>query len=87
MASHTHMPLSEVHAGRAVVLRRILGGCGVAAHLLAMGFVPGVTIEVYQNAMGGPVMVGVKGGRMMLGRGMAEKMAVEERVPGPGFLA
>ena len=72
-----HMPLSAVPNGRAVVLRRIREGNGLASRLAAMGFVPGVTIAVHQNDRNGPVIVGLKGGRVMLGRGMAEKMAVE----------
>jgi len=72
-----HMPLSTVSSGRTVVLRRIREGHGLVARLAAMGFVPGVTIDVHQNECNGPVVVGLKGGRVMLGRSMAEKMAVE----------
>lgn len=72
-----HMPLSAVPTGRSVVLRRIREGHGLVTRLAAMGFVPGVTMEVRQNDQHGPVVVGMKGGRVMLGRGMAEKMAVE----------
>ncbi len=72
-----HMPLSAVSTGRTAVLRRIRGGHDLAARLAAMGFVPGVTIVVHQNDRNGPVVVAVKGGRVMLGRGMAAKMAVE----------
>lgn len=71
------MPLSVVPTGRAVVLRRIREGHGLASRLAAMGFVPGVTIAMHQNDRNGPVVVGLKGGRVLLGRGMAEKMAVE----------
>ena len=72
-----HMPLSAVPTGRSVVLRRVRDGHGLVARLAAMGFVSGVTIAVHQNDRNGPVVVGLKGGRIMLGRGMAEKMAVE----------
>ena len=72
-----YMPLNAVPAGRIVVLRRIREGHGLTSRLAAMGFVPGVTIEVHRNDRNGPVVVGLKGGRVMLGRGMAEKMAVE----------
>ena len=41
---------------------------------LALGFVPGETVEVCRNAAHGPLLVGVKGSRVMLGRGMAEKI-------------
>ena len=77
MHPSSHMPLSVVRTGRAVVLKRIREGHGLVSRLAAMGFVPGVTIDVHQNDRNGPVIVGLKGGRIMLGRGMAEKMAVE----------
>lgn len=72
-----HMPLSAVPTGRVVVLRRIREVNGLVTRLAAMGFVPGVTIDVRQNDRNGPVLVGLKGGRVLLGRDMAEKMAVE----------
>ncbi len=71
------MPLSAVPPGRSVVLRRIRSGCVLGLHLAAMGFVPGVPLDVRQNTGNGPVIVGLKGTRVMLGRGMAEKMSVE----------
>lgn len=72
-----HIPLSAVPTGRVVVLRRVREGHDLASRLAAMGFVPGVTIDVHQNDRRGPVIVGLKGGRVMLGRCMADKMAVE----------
>jgi len=77
MHPNIHMPLSAVPSGRAVVLRRIREAHGMASHLASMGFVPGVIIDVHKNDRNGPVVVGLKGGRVMLGRGMAEKMSVE----------
>ena len=71
------MPLSAVPTGRVVVLRRIREGHVLTSRLAAMGFVPGVTIDVHQNDRNGPVIVGLKGGRVMLGRAMADKMGVE----------
>ncbi len=72
-----YMPLSAVPTGRVVVLRRIREGHSLATRLADMGLVPGVTINVQQNDRNGPVVIALKGGRMMLGRGMAEKMSVE----------
>lgn len=77
MSAGLHMPLSTVPAGRTVVLRRVRDGHGLTSRLAAMGLVPGVVIAVHQNHRGGPLVVGVKEGRLMLGRGMAERMAVE----------
>ncbi len=71
------MPLGFARPGSSVVLRRINAGHGLASRLSAMGFVPGVNIEVCRNNRHGPLVVGLKGVRIMLGRGMADKMSVE----------
>jgi Fe2+ transport system protein FeoA len=42
-----------------------------------MGFVPGVELRVVNNSGGGPLIVLVKGSRLMLGRGVAHKMLVQ----------
>ena len=70
-------PLSGVIPGTSVVLRRISAGRDLSARLFAMGFVPGTTVEVRRNERHGPLLVAVKGDRIMLGRGMADKMMVE----------
>ena len=72
-----HRPLSTVRAGASVVLRRIRAGREMEARLLALGFVPGERVEICRNPAQGPLLVGVKGSRVMLGRGLAEKIAVE----------
>jgi ferrous iron transport protein A len=77
MHDRLHRPLSSVRAGTSVVLRRIRAGQELETRLLAMGFVPGATVEVCRNEANGPLLVGVKGSRVMLGRGMAEKIAVD----------
>ena len=77
MHDRLHRPLSTVLAGSFVVLRRIRAGKELEARLLAMGFVPGERLEVCRNSAHGPLLVGVKGSRVMLGRGMAEKIAVD----------
>ncbi|NCC92385.1 MAG: ferrous iron transport protein A [Opitutae bacterium] len=77
MHDRLQRPLSTVRAGSFVVLRRIRAGQELEARLLALGFVPGETVEVCRNAAHGPLVVSVKGSRVMLGRGMAERVAVE----------
>ncbi|MBN1676178.1 MAG: ferrous iron transport protein A [Kiritimatiellae bacterium] len=72
------MPLGAVPAGRSVVLRRVQGGRGLTSHLAAMRLLPGVRAQVCRNDRTGPVLLGVNGSRMMLGRGMAEKVWVQE---------
>jgi Fe2+ transport system protein FeoA len=72
------MPLSMVTAGRSVVLRRIRAGRGLCSRLAAMGLIPGTEVHVHRNDRNGHVVLGVAGSRVMLGRGMAQKMCVEE---------
>jgi len=72
------MPLSIVPAGRSVVLRRVNAGCGLVTRLTAMGLMPGVGVHIHRNDRNGPVVLGVGGSRVMLGRGMADKMSVED---------
>lgn len=42
-----------------------------------MGLLPGAELRVVSNSAWGPFIVAVKDGRMILGRGMAEKIEVE----------
>ncbi|NLL83739.1 MAG: ferrous iron transport protein A [Lentisphaerae bacterium] len=72
------MPLSLIPTGHSVVLRRVGAGDGIASRLAAMGVLPGTTIEVRHNDRHGPIILGVNGGRVMLGRGMASKMSVQD---------
>ena len=70
------MPLAEVEPGRDVQVVAVRAGRGLCARLAAMGILPGVEISVVSNAQSGPLVVAVKDSRVMLGRGMAEKIAV-----------
>ena len=54
----------------------VYAGHGLRGRLAAMGLVPGVEIEVLRNSMHGPFLIAVKGSRIMLGRGMAQKIVV-----------
>ena len=71
------MPLSIVQAGRRVRLVSVDAGQGLYGRLTAMGLVPGVEIEVVRNSIWGPFLIDVMGNRIMLGRGMAQKITVE----------
>ncbi|MBI5592330.1 MAG: FeoA domain-containing protein [Deltaproteobacteria bacterium] len=70
------MPLVIVQAGRRVRLVSVEAGHGLQGRLAAMGLVPGVEIEVLGNSLHGPFLIAVKGSRIMLGRGMAQKIVV-----------
>lgn len=77
MQDWLYRPLSAVRSGTSVVLRRIRAGRDLEGRLTAMGFVAGERVTVCRNAAHGPLVVSVKGSRVMLGRGMAERVVVE----------
>jgi Fe2+ transport system protein FeoA len=70
------MSLAMVKAGSRVRFVAVDSGRGLQSRLAAMGMVPGAEIEVIQNSFFGPFIVMVKGSRIMLGRGMAQKIIV-----------
>jgi Fe2+ transport system protein FeoA len=72
----SEMSLAMVKAGSKVRLVAVDSGRGLQGRLAAMGMIPGVEIEVIRNSFFGPFIVFVKGSRIMLGRGMAQKIIV-----------
>lgn len=70
-------PLSKVQAGETVKLVGIEAGRGLSSRLASMGLVPNVEITVINNTHPGPFVISVKNSKMMLGRGMANKIMVE----------
>ncbi|MGC9022429.1 MAG: FeoA family protein, partial [Dissulfurimicrobium sp.] len=50
--------------------------CELRSRLSVLGLIPGVEIEMIQNLANGPVVIGLNGSRLMLGRGMAQKIIV-----------
>jgi ferrous iron transport protein A len=46
------------------------------SHLAPLGFTPGARVEMVQNFGHGPVIVMVRGTRIALGRGEAQKIIV-----------
>ena len=77
MHDRLYRPLSAVSAGSSVRLRDVCAGQKLEARLASLGFVPGATLDVCRNTCHGPLVVQVKGSRLMLGRGMADKIVVE----------
>ena len=71
------MPLSIIQTGRRVRLVSVDAGRGLCGRLTAMGLIPGVEIEVIRNSPHGPLLIEVMGSRIMLGRGMAQKIKAE----------
>jgi len=70
--------LTKASTGRTLFFSHIRGGEGARRKLLDMGLVPGVKIRVMQNTGIGQVMLEVKGSKIAIGLGLAEKIIVEE---------
>jgi ferrous iron transport protein A len=73
--------LSALRTGDAAFVEGFEAGRGLRRRLLAMGIVPGKTIRVVRGDASGPIVVSVKGARVMLGRGMADKILVGLKEP------
>jgi ferrous iron transport protein A len=69
-----------VEEGQRVCLLGVNAGHGLRERLAGLGLIPGVEVEVLNNNYKTPVIVAFDGNRIMLGRGMARKIAVERSV-------
>ena len=54
------------------------GGCKINSKLCAMGLMPNEEVSVYIASRGGPVCVAAKGSRFAIGRGMTNRIIIEE---------
>lgn len=72
------LPLSLLAPGKKALVRGITGGRGMRQKLAAMGFSPGLSVRVLQNNCRGPLIVSLGNTRVALGRGLAQKITVEE---------
>ncbi|MHC4741094.1 MAG: metal-dependent transcriptional regulator [Planctomycetota bacterium] len=68
--------LSTVGVGQRARVAKIEAGRDLNSRLAAMGLVPNAEVTVMSNAHPGPFVVNVKGSKIMLGRGMANKIMV-----------
>ena len=71
------MMLSMIQDGEQVEIIYLRGGHRIRQRLEAMGFVPGVSIQMVTNQMGGPAIVKIKGTRVAVGRGMLHHILVQ----------
>ncbi|MCD4754031.1 MAG: ferrous iron transport protein A [Anaerolineaceae bacterium] len=71
------MMLSMIQDGEQVEIVYLRGGHRVRQRLEAMGFVPGVSIHMVTNQMGGPAIVKIKDSRVAVGRGMLHHILVQ----------
>jgi ferrous iron transport protein A len=77
MSDESAASLSKVKAGQTVRLVRVEAGHRLKHRLAAMGLLSNTKIKVLRNEGRGQLIVNVKGTKVVLGRGMSEKIMVE----------
>jgi len=68
-------PLSSANSGESVEVVNLAGGRHFISKITSLGLTPGTNIRVLSN-LGGPIIIDVRGSRISLGRGMAQKVIV-----------
>lgn len=69
------MPLSLAQTGEDVEVKDVVGGESVCKRLMEMGFNKGSIVKIIKNNTGS-LIIGVGESRIVLGRGMAQKIMV-----------
>ena len=73
------LPLNLVSPGKKVVLKAIVGGRKIRSRMIDMGLSKGMEFRVIQNFRPGPCIIGIGNSKLALGRGISEKIIVEEK--------
>jgi len=72
------VPLVMASPGKLLTVIGINAGWGLQRRLTDMGLTPGVQIRVMNGQYAGPVLIDLRGSRLGLGRGVAQKILVKE---------
>jgi len=72
-----HLPLAMINPSEEVTVAEIRGGRGLVQRLSDMGLTPGTKLKVINSQMPGPVLIDLRGSRLVLGHGVALKVMVE----------
>lgn len=72
------MPLGFLDTGKEGTVVSINGGMGLNRKLSEMGFAQGTRVKNVKNDGCGPLVVAVMDSRIAIGRGMAQKILIEE---------
>lgn len=70
------IPLASLAANEVGIVQYLAGGRGLTSRLATLGFTPGARVTMVQNFGRGPIIVMVRGTRIALGRGEAQKIIV-----------
>lgn len=71
------MSLSMAREGEQVVLKNIAWGEKLKRRLQDMGLTPGVKFSIISSNTNGSLIINLRGSRLVLGRGMAQKILVD----------
>jgi len=71
-------PLSSLKVGEKAKIVKLTGGIGMIKRLSDLGFIPEQEVEVVKSAPRGPIAIRVKGTVYALGRGVADKIYVDD---------
>ena len=72
------MPLAMVSPGEVVEMVDIKAGWGLRRKLADMGLTSGVVIRVMNRQVPGPIVIDLRGSRLVLGYGMTQKILVRK---------
>jgi ferrous iron transport protein A len=72
------MPLAMASPGKLLAIISVNAGWRLQRKLLDMGLTPGVQIRIVNSQYAGPVLIDLRGSRLGLGRGVAQKILVKE---------
>jgi len=70
--------LADIRSGCPAAIVFIYGGRGAQHRLCELGLLPGERITMLQNSGLGPVTICVKGSKLSIGYGLAQKIIVRE---------
>ncbi len=72
------MPLALTAPGELVTVSEIRAGRGLQKKLADMGLTPGVQVRVINIQAPGSVLIDLRGSRLALGQGIAQKIVVKK---------
>ena len=74
-------PLTEISTGQTVYFAYLDAGRTAKARMLSMGLRRGTPFKLTSNNLNSPFVISLSGSRMVLGRGVTDKIMVTEEKP------
>lgn len=71
------MNLNECLLNKIYIVDKIIGGSRATQRLTHLGILPDTLVKIVRRGWGGPILIEVKGSKLALGRGLANKIVVK----------